>query len=120
MSLNSKLTISQDQSSILDFLVDNRELPQDFSQNMVKSILKDGAFCLVIYKAYEKEDRFSLYRIDDFAYQFDDLLYLWKYFDEQSLDKTNTQVMKKARNIVHDIISMLETLKSLFEPPQNL
>jgi hypothetical protein len=65
MSLNSKLTICEDQSTILDFLVDNQELPQDFSQNMVKSVLKDGAFYLAIYKAYEKEDRFTLYRIDD-------------------------------------------------------
>ena len=83
MSLNSKLTICEDQSTILDFLVDNQELPQDFSQNMVKSVLKDGAFYLAIYKAYEKEDRFTLYRIDDFAYQFDDLLYLWRFFDEK-------------------------------------
>ncbi|MDI9880710.1 hypothetical protein [Flectobacillus longus] len=120
MSLNSKLTICEDQSIILDFLVDNQELPQDFSQNMVKNVLKDGAFYLVIYKAYEKGDRFTLYRIDDFAYQFDDLLYLWRFFDEKSLEKQHAQVMKKARNIVHDIISMLETLKSLFEPPQNI
>jgi hypothetical protein len=42
------------------------------------------------------------------------------FFDEKSLEKQHAQVMKKARNIVHDIISMLETLKSLFEPPQNI
>jgi hypothetical protein len=114
MGLTTNLFVCHDQGLIIDFLVDNNEMPREFSKSQLKAILKDEDLYLIIFTAQAQEKQFVMYYIQDFPNHINDMIYLWRYFDLEVSHQNDIHVMRLARNKIHDLIAMSETMKAIF------
>lgn len=111
--LTSNLSITIDESHIIDCLVDHEEMPVDFENNHVISFYVKSDFYLVLYFPEWKDRGFQMYVVEDFSVNIDDLLYLKEIFSQLLNEGYSTDLLIKAHYRVDSIILMAKTLRAV-------
>ena len=107
-------TFAHDEVEIIDFLVDNNAMIQDFSKSQLKWFFVEESFHIVLFLAEGKKPRFERYIVDYFSENMNDMIALWNQFDQRIKNNEEVRILKLAKNKVHDLIAMSETFRALF------
>ena len=107
-------TLAHDEVEIIDFLVDNNAMIQDFSKSQLKWFFVEENFHIVLFLAEGKKPRFERYIVDYFSENMNDMIALWNQFDQRIRNNEEVRILKLAKNKVHDLIAMSETFRALF------
>lgn len=111
--LTSNLSITIDESYIIDCLVDHEEMPDNFENNHVISFYVKSDFYLVLYFPEWKDRGFQMYVVEDFSVNIDDLLYLKQIFSQLLNEGYSPDLLTKAHYRVDSIILMAKTLRAV-------
>lgn len=115
MILEPTLRIVTDEVTIIDCLVDSKEMIKDFSKNQAKAFLVGEDFHLVLYFADKNIfPRFRMFIVDDFSMHEEAMCVLINALDEEIKDGNEEMVMRIARNKVLDMLHMSGTFRALF------
>ena len=107
-------TLAHDEVEIIDFLVDNNAMIQDFSKSQLKWFFVEESFHIVLFLAEGKKPRFERDIVDYFSENMNDMIALWNQFDQRIKNNEEVRILKLAKNKVHDLIAMSETFRALF------
>lgn len=108
------LSLAHDEVEIIDFLVDNNAMIQDFSRSQMKWFFVEEDFYVVLFLAEGEKQRFELFIIEHFPENMNDMITFWNKFDQRIRNNEEVRIMKLAKNKVHDLITMSETFRALF------
>lgn len=114
MTKMENVTLAHDEVEIIDFLVDNNAMIQDFSKSQLRWFFVEENFHIVLFLAEGKKQRFERYIIEHFSENMNDMIALWNQFDQRIGNSEEVRIMKLAKNKVHDLIAMSETFRALF------
>ena len=114
MNMMENATLAHDEVEIIDFLVDNDAMIQDFSKSQLKWFFVEENFHIVLFLAEGKKQRFERYIIEYFSENMNDMITLWNQFDQRIRNNEEVRILKLAKNKVHDLIAMSETFRALF------
>ena len=114
MNIMENATFAHDEVEIIDFLVDNNAMIQDFSKSQLKWFFVEENFHIVLFLAEGNKPRFERYIVDYFSENMNDMIALWNQFDQRIKNNEEVRIMKLAKNKVHDLIAMSETFRALF------
>ena len=114
MTKMENVTLAHDEVEIIDFLVDNNAMIQDFSKSQLRWFFVEENFHIVLFLAEGKKQRFERYVIEYFSENMNDMIALWNQFDQRIGNSEEVRIMKLAKNKVHDLIAMSETFRALF------
>ena len=107
-------TLAHDEVEIIDFLVDNNAMIQDFSKSQLRWFFVEENFHIVFFLAESEKPRFERYIVEYFSENMNDMIALWNQFDQRIRNAEEVRIMKLAKNKVHDLIAMSETFRALF------
>ena len=110
----NSLSSAHDEVEIIDFLVDNSAMIQDFSRSQMKWFFVEEDFHIILFLAEGGKQSFERYEIVHFAENMNDMIALWNKFDQRIINNEEVRIMKLAKNKVHDLIAMSETFRALF------
>lgn len=110
----NSLLSAHDEVGIIDFLVDNSAMIQDFSRSQMKWFFVEEDFHIILFLAEGGKQSFERYEIVHFAENMNDMIALWNKFDQRIINNEEVRIMKLAKNKVHDLIAMSETFRALF------
>ena len=114
MNIMENATFAHDEVEIIDFLVDNNAMIQDFSKSQLKWFFVEENFHIVLFLAEGNKPRFEGYIVEYFSENMNDMITLWNQFDQRIRNNEEVRIMKLAKNKVHDLIAMSETFRALF------
>ena len=105
---------NDEEVNIIDFLVDNNAMIEDFSRSQLIWFFVEENFHIVLFLAEGEKTRFERYIIERFSENMNDMIALWNNFDQRIQAGQEVRIMKLAKNKVHDLIAMSETFRALF------
>lgn len=108
------LSPAHDEVEIIDFLVDNNAMIQDFSRSQMKWFFVEEDFHIVLFLAEGEKQSFELFIVEHFSKNMNEMIALWNKFDQRIRNSEEVRIMKLAKNKVHDLIAMSETFRALF------
>lgn len=108
------LSPTHDEVEIIDFLVDNNAMIQDFSRSQMKWFFVEEDFHIVLFLAEGEKQKFELFVVEHFSKNMNEMIALWNKFDQRIRNSEEVRIMKLAKNKVHDLIAMSETFRALF------
>jgi hypothetical protein len=108
------LSLAHDEVEIIDFLVDNNAMIQDFSKSQLMWFFVEENFYLILFLAEGEKKKFESYLIECFSENMNEMITLWNKFDLRIRNNEEVRIMKLAKNKVHDLIAMSETFRALF------
>lgn len=114
MQIAHNLSPVHDEVEIIDFLVDHDAMIQDFSISQMKWFFVEEDFLIVLFLAEGVRQSFESYKIEHFSENMNDMIVLWNKFDQRIINNEEVRIMKLAKNKVHDLITMSDTFRALF------
>jgi DNA-directed RNA polymerase subunit L len=114
MSNLQNISLIHDEVEIIDFLVDNNAMIQDFSRSQLTWFFVEENFHIILFLTEGEKTRFERYIVEHFSENMNDMIALWNNFDKRIQESQEVRVMKLAKNKVHDLIAMSETFRALF------
>ena len=106
--------LAHNEVEIIDFLVDNNAMIQDFSRSQMKWFFVEENFHIILFLAEGEKQRFESYIIERFPENMNAMIALWNQFDQRIKNSEEVRILKLAKNKVHDLIAMSETFRALF------
>lgn len=114
MRNSPNLTILHNEVEIIDFLVDNNAMINDFSKSHFHWSFIGENFQIILFLAEGDKPRFECYIVERFSENMNDMINLWNTFDYSIKANEEVRIMKLAKNKVHDLIAMSETFRAFF------
>lgn len=108
------VTLAHDEVEIIDFLVDNNAMINEFTRSQMKWFFVEENFHIVLFLAEGRKPRFERFIVEHFAENMNDMIALWNQFDQRIRNSEEVRIMKLAKNKIHDLIAMSETFRALF------
>ncbi|MFN4086255.1 MAG: hypothetical protein ACK4LB_09965 [Spirosomataceae bacterium] len=112
--LTKNLYSTANASEIIDFLVDHQAMPKNLQQNHVVSMFDGDDFVLVLFIQSEKQEKFMLFRFENFAVCKAEMMKLSNIFNGLIASEEDTHSYKKAKRILDETIYMLPTYRAIY------
>lgn len=112
--LTKNLYSTANPSEIIDFLVDHQVMPATLNQNHVVSLFDGNDFVLVLFIQSEKQEKFMLFRFENFAVCKAEMMKLSNVFNGLIASETDTHSYKKAKRVLDETIYMLPTYQAMY------
>ncbi len=109
-----KVKLAHNEVEIIDFLVDNNAMINEFTRSQMKWFFVEQDFHVILFLAEGGNPRFEQFIVERFAENMNDMIALWNQFDQRIINSEEVRIMKLAKNKVHDLITMSETFRALF------
>lgn len=114
MTSIQSISFIHEEVDIIDFLVDNNAMIKDFSRSQLTWFFVEKNFHIVLFLAEGEKSRFERYIVEHFSENMNDMIALWNNFDQRIQASQEVRIMKLAKNKIHDLIAMSETIRALF------
>lgn len=112
--LTKNLYSTANASEIIDYLVDHQSMPKNLNQNHVISLFDGNDFVLVLFIHSEKQEKFMLFRFENFAVCKAEMMKLSNIFHGLIASEEDTHAYKKAKRILDETIYMLPTYRAMY------
>lgn len=115
MYIIPKLYVTDDEAEIIDLLVDNQQMPKDFSKDCFVSFLRERDFIIALFFAKGDDRGFQLFIVEDFAFNVPTMKILADSFDTLIDEGFNPPMLAIAKGQITEIIAMAATYRLLFD-----
>ena len=112
--LTPHMYITNEESEIIDALVDHHEMPKKFDTDKVISYFDGQNFCLVLYFANSQDRGFQMFVVNDFSVNVDELYLLSPSLGSLLQKGISVHLLSQAKNRVDNLIHMSGTFRALF------
>jgi hypothetical protein len=112
--LTPNLYTTNNASEIIDYLVDHQMMPANLDVNHVVSAFDGDNFTLVLFVKSEAEQKFMLFRFENFAICKAEMMKLSNVFNSIIASEADTHTYKKAKRILDETVYMLPTYRAMY------
>ncbi len=114
--ITPNLYLTRDESSIIDLLVDHKEMPTDFENSHVLSFYHERNFHLALYFPNQEDRGFHMYVVQDFSMHVDELIILREIFASLISQGYGFPILKKAHDQTDNMVHMAKTFRVMMNP----